>query len=397
MVPFHTFLCKVHSRCNIDCDYCYMYHAADQSWRNQPKLMSEPVVRQTAQRIREHLVHHGKLATQIILHGGEPLLAGPRYLRRFMQTMKEVVGEVATVSFGIQSNGILITGDVIEICQQYGATIGISLDGPKWVNNIHRRDHRNLATYDRVEQGIEILLATDRRVFAGFLCTICLEADPLEVFHHLLRFNPPSIDFNYPLGNYDAPPPGRPPYTAQTPYADWLIPVFDEWYETRPVTVRIRKFYDLIRLMLGARSSVENFGLREIDFVVIETNGALEGVDTLKATYQGAPSIGLNVFDHSFDEALNCPSILARQQGLAALCDTCQQCPLVNICGGGYLPHRYHAETGFMNPDIYCPDHQRLIRHIQRRVRADLKSTATARIGATPSSSPPRQSSTLTS
>src|ERR1700721_2969082 len=39
--PFREFIVKVHSRCDLACDYCYMYEMADQSWRDQPRAMSE--------------------------------------------------------------------------------------------------------------------------------------------------------------------------------------------------------------------------------------------------------------------------------------------------------------------------------------------------------------------
>src|ERR1700746_395212 len=38
--PFREFIVKVHSRCDLSCDYCYMYEMADQSWRDQPRAMS---------------------------------------------------------------------------------------------------------------------------------------------------------------------------------------------------------------------------------------------------------------------------------------------------------------------------------------------------------------------
>ena len=31
------FIVKVHSRCDLSCDYCYMYEMADQSWRSRPR------------------------------------------------------------------------------------------------------------------------------------------------------------------------------------------------------------------------------------------------------------------------------------------------------------------------------------------------------------------------
>jgi len=42
------------------------------------------------------------------------------------------------------------------------------------------------------------------------------------------------------------------------------------------------------------------------------------------------------------------------------------------VCGGGHYAHRFDARTGFRNPSVYCPDQQKLIRHIGGRMRADL-------------------------
>jgi uncharacterized protein len=81
---------------------------------------------------------------------------------------------------------------------------------------------------------------------------------------------------------------------------------------------------------------------------------------------------GLNVSDRSFDTAMEHPSIVARQLGLAGLADSCRACPVVDVCGGGLYPHRYRNGTGFLNPSVYCPDLLRLIGHISARVSADV-------------------------
>lgn len=75
--PFREFVVKIHSRCDLACDYCYMYQMADQSWRERPKRMSEETGEQTAFRIGEHARKHRITEVALILHGGEPLLAGP--------------------------------------------------------------------------------------------------------------------------------------------------------------------------------------------------------------------------------------------------------------------------------------------------------------------------------
>ena len=51
LVPFRQFVLKVHSRCDLACDHCYVYEHADQSWRTRPKAMPHEIVVRTARRI----------------------------------------------------------------------------------------------------------------------------------------------------------------------------------------------------------------------------------------------------------------------------------------------------------------------------------------------------------
>ena len=34
--PYRTFIFKAANRCNIDCDYCYVFNAKDDAWRRMP-------------------------------------------------------------------------------------------------------------------------------------------------------------------------------------------------------------------------------------------------------------------------------------------------------------------------------------------------------------------------
>src|SRR6476620_264492 len=89
VVPFHTYLWKIASRCNLNCKYCYVYNLADQRWRRQPHFMSEDTARQCACRIREHLQKHDKKDLVIIFHGGEPLWGGIDQLRMLCTIIRE--------------------------------------------------------------------------------------------------------------------------------------------------------------------------------------------------------------------------------------------------------------------------------------------------------------------
>jgi uncharacterized protein len=105
---------------------------------------------------------------------------------------------------------------------------------------------------------------------------------------------------------------------------------------------------------------------------VVESDGTLEAVDSLRTTYRGATTLGYDVFANTLDEVASDIGVRARQMGAHGLSDTCQACSLVDVCGGGYIPHRWSAEHGFANPSVYCADLDVIIRHISRYLQAQV-------------------------
>jgi uncharacterized protein len=194
----------------------------------------------------------------------------------------------------------------------------------------------------------------------------------VATYKALAAFDPPRIDFMLPHGTWDAPPPGRSPDLADAPYGDWLIAVFDHWYPAP--TVGIRLFEEIMRLIWDGTSSGEAVGLSPARMVVIETDGSIEQVDTLKAVSHGAAATGLHVTRDPLDAALLLPGVVARQLGDIALAAQCRDCPIHRVCGGGMYTHRYRSGTGFANPSVYCPDLMRLIGHIAEVMRADVRA-----------------------
>lgn len=97
----------------------------------------------------------------------------------------------------------------------------------------------------------------------------------------------------------------------------------------------VRFFSSVLSSLSGGPSLTESLGLAPTDLVVVETDGQLEQVDSLKSAYEGAASTGFDVFTHAFDEVAAHPGVRARQLGLAGVSETCRRCPVVRSCGGG--------------------------------------------------------------
>lgn len=366
--PFRQFILKIHSRCDLACAYCYVYEQADQSWRARPRHMSREIAKLTAGRIAEHVTAHRLDAVQVVLHGGEPLLAGPERIGELVRLLRaEIPARVDVVA---QSNGTLLTERYLDLFAGLDLGVGVSLDGTAEAHDRWRRTADGRGSHHRVAAALERLNSPAyRRLFRGLLCAVDPANDPVETYRALLAFDPPTIDFLLPHATWGAPP----VRASATPYADWLIEIFAHWYATRPTAVRL--FDEILLLWLGGASATEQVGLSPAAMVVVETDGEIEQSDILKVAYPGAPSTGLHVRDDSFDKALRGAGVAARQIGVLALAEECVACPVGQVCGGGHYAHRYRPGRGFRNPSVYCPDLLRLIMHIGDTVRADLKES----------------------
>jgi uncharacterized protein len=348
-----------------------MYEMADQSWRGRPRTMSRRTIAKTAERIAEHVAAHQLDSVELILHGGEPLLAGTGLLEETVTAVRRAVSD-ARVEVTVQTNGVRLDRPFLDLFDRLDVHVGVSLDGDATGHDRHRRRADGRGSHAHVRSALELLTGERyAHLFGGLLCTVDLRNDPQATYEALIRWNPPAIDFLLPHGNWGAPPPGRSPGSPRTPYADWLIPLFDRWYRSAAET-DVRLFGELIRLLLGGASTTESVGLSPVGIVVIETDGSIEQSDLLKSAYPGAPATGLHVETDTLDSVLRLPSVVARQIGADALATECRSCDVRAVCGGGLYAHRYRPGRGFANPSVYCPDLYRLTDHIRETVRADL-------------------------
>ncbi|MFI1563877.1 FxsB family cyclophane-forming radical SAM/SPASM peptide maturase [Streptomyces sp. NPDC020490] len=365
-VPFRTFILKVANRCNIDCDYCFVFNSRDQAARRLPARMDLAVARAAARRIGEHAAAHDLRTIHVVLHGGEPLLVGVAHMADLLDAVRGGVPAGTRILFELQTNGTLLSEAWLDLFERYEVVVGVSLDGPPRANDRHRLTHAGRSSAACAVRGIE-LLRSRTHLFAGLLAVVDLANDPAEVHDYLAAFEPPVIDFGLPHATHDDPPPRA---DAGVPeYGLWLSRVYDAWLARPEHRHSVRMLEDIVALSSGVRGSVETLGLAPPTSVVIESDGSIEAVDTLRSVEEGASWLGLDVRRHSFDDALSHAKLLHRQHGTEALAEQCRACPLVDVCGGGYLPHRFSAAQGYRNPSVYCADLEYVIRHVQSSLR----------------------------
>lgn len=339
----------------------------DSSWKRMPKYMTEEIFRKVLYRIKEHCDYHDFNNLDISLHGGEPLLVGHEKLSNYIDLIDEILPDYR-VNIGIQSNGLLVDEKYLEILESRNISLGISLDGLPKDNDRYRYYHNGKGSGEDVSSKLKLLMESE--VFGGILAVINIDSDPVQTWRYLASFNPPTIDFLLPHAHWDN---SKLDNQRISEHGDWLIKIFNDWFSGYRQDIRIRFFEEIIYRVFGRPGSLESLGLEEISLVTVGLNGDYEQVDTMKSVFPGAHITQLNIEKNSLNEVLDHQSIAIRQSGISGVSDTCKDCKIVSICGGGYYPHRYSKKNAFNNPSVYCSALFKLITHIEAKVRENLK------------------------
>jgi uncharacterized protein len=360
----NTFILKATSTCNLRCGYCYMFEQADRSAEYQPPVMDSAVLRSAACAIAAYCAKFHQPKALIVFHGGEPTLAGPAWFRQAVQVFGAHMPAACSTSFAMQTNGVLLNDDWVNLCAELEIGVSISLDGPPAVHDRQRTKATGAGSYRDAVAAIQRIQrhAGMQRLFGGVLCVVNPSEDGRAIYRHFRSLGIETMDFLLPVeANWDHPPSGC---ASPTPFADYLIPIFDEWWSENNPKVRITYFDSLLHLLVGSRVHSDALGGDPLTMVVVDCDGSIEPVDSLRACGNGFTKLGLNTKADPIERAFQHPTFQLALAGQEGLCATCRRCELRDICGGGYLPSRFRQANGFDNTSVYCADLTKLIHHV---------------------------------
>jgi uncharacterized protein len=345
----------------------------DEAWRDQPKRMAAPTAIRVAEQLGAVFRAQG-VPFSVVLHGGEPLLLGRERLAHLLESLR---GELPTAcGLHVQTNGVLLTNEMLDVLAAYDVGISISVDGPAQTHDEFRIDLRGRGTHARVLTGIERLRAhvPGATLFSGVLAVIDPRTDPATVYEDLKTYGAPGVDVLVRDGNWDMLPFGK-ASPESIEYGRWLCGFLDA-YLADPEPLRVRLLDDMLRLLLGGRSQKEGVGQVDYGIIVIEPDGSIQKNDTLKVAHAGADRFATNwnVHTHALEDVLVSEAYAAYHAQQRPSAEACLACPELAICGGGMVAHRWSRDAGYSNPTIFCADQKHLIAAM-RRVVARLTPT----------------------
>lgn len=357
---------KIVQRCNLNCSYCYVYNRGDDSWKYRAPIISDVVVAALARRIVEHCEKYSLPIFTIELHGGEPLLIGHSRLQVLIDSFRQLCDPIE-IRFFLQTNGLLLDQEWLELFDRNNIGFGISCDGPPEIADKKRVFVNGKGSTQQLLDKIAELRRSGPlfdNLNPGMLCVVDPEANGGEVVRWFVANGFRGFDFLLPDGTYVNMPQA---WTGPNPYLQFLLQAFEEWYGMEGDAPQVRLFELMMLGLMGVKPRLDSLGGDPRQLCVVESDGSMTLSDLMRICGGRFSKDLLNVFENSLDAL----SEYYELDVLSEPCAQCQRCPYFEGCGGGLLSHRFDGKT-FANPSMYCVALYGLAERIANALRHDL-------------------------
>jgi uncharacterized protein len=338
--------------CNLDCDYCYL------PFRQSKQRITPEILEQICRRSFESSIVGDHFT--VVWHAGEPLVLPIAFYRDAIDLIAKHNTRDVYVSHSFQTNGTLITPTWCDFIREHRLRIGVSVDGPAFLHDRHRKTRSGSGTWSKVVRGI----ATLREHAIPFHVITVLTADSLdhadEIFEFYVEHGIRQIGFNIEeiegvnrssslLGEQM-----RERFTA-------FMSRFYDLAEGSCEPFMVREFQSATSAIISGRLIERALGHQTTPFGIINVD-CHGNFSTFSPELLGliSPEYGDftfgNVMTDSFDSILSKPKFMAVARDIAAGVRRCRDtCEYFAYCGGGAPVNKYFENGSFDSTEtMFC-------------------------------------------
>ena len=358
---------KMSEVCNLDCPYCYFFFNGDESHKVNPARMSVQTAELAGKFLAQGARELGIPTVSVALHGGEPLMVGKKRFREIAETLIRTVTPDAKLQMGVQTNGLLLDEEWIQLFSELNISVGISIDGPKHVNDTVRYDKKRRGSYDRIVKAVERLHRSHKEGLIGepgALAVILPGTSAKEIYTHIVHdLGLRKFDFMLPKDSWENYSPEMTDFIEK-----FSLELLECWLKDDDPKINVRSMKNVFAPFLtdfGVDMRV-NYIVDLTETITIRSNGDVSPDDSLPSISEEYRHTGCNVATSSLKEFYDHPLWMDLRRTVSTPPESCAQCEWLGYCGGGELITRYSKARKFNNPTIYCSRNKALYTRIRQ-------------------------------
>lgn len=356
--PINLIVIQPTSFCNLDCDYCYL---PDRQVKQQLSLdLVEPIFKTifTSQFFRQDAT--------VCWHAGEPLAVPISFYEAVFQGIDAVDRQYNKTPYKLrqsfQTNATLINQAWCDLFKQYNVHVGVSIDGPAFLHDAHRKTRKGLGTHAATMRGISYLQKNNFECSAIAVLTEDSLDYPDEIFHFFMDNGITNVGFNMEEteGNNQVSSLDR--AGIENRYRAFIQRFWELVIQSNG-EFKLREF-ETICSLIYTDSRLQNTDMNKPFVIVnIDSKGNFATFDpellSVQTDRYGKFILG-NILEDTFESVCSSEKFHQMYGDMSAGVALCRQnCPYFGLCGGGAGSNKYW-ENGTFNSSETKACHYRI-------------------------------------
>ena len=331
--------------CNLACRYCYCCGSRRPFFTPMSEIVLEAIIHKFIEAYPSFI--------SFCWHGGEPLLRGLpffEHVHQLEECLRVVPSQV--IENRVQTNATLITSDWAQFFKAADFRVGVSLDGPEWLNDSQRQTVAGKGTFRQIMQGIEHLRVTDVPFSVIVAVTKEMAAYVEELYRFVVEEEFTSVHLNPCFGNN--------PFSIEPmKYARFLNSFFDIWFQEDNVALSIGFFEDVLRWLLGGTPTVCHLRNGCCRHVKVDYNGDLIPCDA----FLGIDFVFGNIVKQNLSEIVKGQAYQSFLNAVTTPHPNCLGCRWLSLCHGGCSRYSFHGSLQ-RQPNEMCESRKAIFEHV---------------------------------